>query len=45
MWNEDMFDEYQMDKILYPDVFDEEESEEEEPREDFGYFGEMGLWD
>lgn len=35
-------DEYENDKALYPDVF---EDEEEEVREDFGFFGEMGLWD
>lgn len=70
-------DEYLMDKMLYPDVFDEDEvgeceicnepyfvydrdgrcgscgccsahcdhEEEEELREDFGFFGEIGLWD
>ena len=27
MWNEDMLDEYEMDKILYPDVFEDEEED------------------
>lgn len=43
-------DEYENDKMFYPDVFEDEEEDEEElryaeVREDFGYFGEMGLWD
>lgn len=44
MFYGEMEDEYEMDKMLYPDVFDEEDEKNEEIREDFGFDGAIGLW-
>jgi len=42
--NEEVFQDREgYEDLEYEDLADE--YEEEEPREDFGHFGEMGLWD
>ena len=41
------YDEYDADGNPPEDIWEEDEDDEyeQDPREDFGHFGEIGLWD